>query len=155
MGNYAYIMLQKYHVRKEMIERIKKDIPSSELTFITMTSENKTDFDWHETNEFKYKGVMYDVVKSETLDSGETIFYCLADHLEMKLLAQLQKQKDQNSNQDKNSPKKDVIKLLFKEEISKHQQVVVVDSKSSVNIKPVNFYDSQIPEISSPPPNYM
>ena len=138
-----------------MIERIKQDIPSSELTAITMTAKNKSDFNWRDKNEFKYDGSMYDVVRTETLDSGTIIFYCLTDHLEMKLLAQLEKQKDQNSKQDKNSPVKDVVKLLFKENIPKYQNTILTDSKTSVDIKQVNFYDSRSVEISSPPPNYM
>ena len=148
-------MLQKYHVRKEMIERIKQDIPSSELTAITWTSKNKTDFDWRDSKEFKYKGMMYDVVKTKKVNSEATIYYCLTDHLEMKLLTKLEAQKEKNSKQDKNNPTKEVIKLFFKVETSKLQYTVSVHSKPSVNIKIVNFYDSRMPETWCPPPNFI
>lgn len=155
IGNYAYIMLQKYHLRKEMIERIKEDIPSSELTSITMTSENKTDFDWRDTNEFKYEGVMYDVVRTEKVNSETTVYHCLTDHLEMKLLTQLEAQKNKNSNQDKNSPLKEVLKVFLKVETLKNQQLVSTNLRRPINIININFYNSLTLEVSSPPPNYM
>ena len=148
-------MLQKYHLRKEMIERIKEDIPSSELTSITMTSENKTNFDWRDTNEFKYEGVMYDVVKTEKVNSETTVFYCLTDHLEMKLLAQLETQKNKNSNQDKNSPLKEVLKVFFKVESLNGQRFVSTESRRPITIININFYNSLTLDVSSPPPNYM
>jgi len=148
-------MLQKYHLRKEMIERIKEDIPSSELTSITMTSENKTDFDWRDTNEFKYEGVMYDVVRTEKVNSETTVYHCLTDHLEMKLLTQLEAQKNKNSNQDKNSPLKEVLKVFLKVETLKNQQLVSTNLRRPINIININFYNSLTLEVSSPPPNYM
>ena len=148
-------MFQKYRVRKEMIERIKSNSSPSDLTSITMTSKNKSDFNWRDKKEFKYKGVMYDVVKIEKIDSEITIYHCITDHLEMKLLAKLEAQKEKDSKQDKNSPTKEAIKLFFKVETSKFQHIFSLNSKPSVNIKIVNFYDSRRPETLSPPPNFI
>ena len=155
IGYYLLVMVQKHQVRSEMVQRLKQDIPSSELASIKMTSKNKNDFYWYDANEFKYKGVMYDVVRTEKVNSKTTVFHCLTDHLEMKLLAQLEAQKSKNSNQDKNSPLKEVLKVFFKVETLNGQRFVSTESRRLITIININFYNSLTLDVSSPPPNYI
>lgn len=136
-----------------MVQNIKKGIPLSELTAITMTAKNKTDFYWQDDHEFRFREVMYDVVKSEKVNEETTIFYCITDHVEMKLLAKMEKQKNKNSNDDKNSPQKETNKLFFKTEFLQHENHIIVDSKTSLYNFQANFYNSLALDISSPPPN--
>lgn len=135
-----------------MVQNIKKSIPLSDLTAITMTAKNKSDFYWQDAHEFKYSEVMYDVVKSEKVNQETTIFYCITDHVEMKLLAKLEKEKN-NSKHDKNKAQKVSIKLFFKTESMQKESLVNVDSKSVAYNFKVDFYNSLPLEISSPPPN--
>ena len=148
-------MIQTHYVRREMVQEIKKGIPFSELTLVTMISKNKQEFNWRDKHEFRYKGILYDVVKTRKINSEITAYYCISDHMEMKLLSKLEKQKDNNSKQNKSNSKKGSIKLIFKLDTEKQKLFALTDSKSSNFKRKIVCYNPISLDIPSPPPNYM
>ena len=156
MGGYMLIIIQRHQVRREMVREIKKGISLSELTSITMTSKNKKDFDWKDKHEFKFEGVMYDVVSIENVNHETTIYHCISDHEEMKLLTELEAQKNKDSKNNRNNPLKQFVKLVFIEEAPKHNlQFISTYTRQTITIKQVNFYNSRTLDIKSPPPNFI
>ena len=146
-------MLQTHYVRREMVQEIKKGIPISQLTLVTMTSKNKMEFNWKDKHEFRYKGTLYDVVKTKKVSSEITEYYCITDHMEMKLLSKLEKQRDNNSKQNKNNSNKGSVKLFFNFNVEKQKLLVITDLKTfNFNLK-IEHYNSISLDIPSPPPN--
>jgi hypothetical protein len=146
-------MLQTHYVRREMVQEIKKDIPLSELTLVTMTSKNKHELNWRDKHEFRYKGTLYDVVKTRIVSSEITEYYCITDHMEMKLLSKLEKQRDNNSKQDKNNRNKGSIKLFFNLNSEKQKPLVLKELKSFNIPHEIDIYNTISLDIPSPPPN--
>ena len=68
---------------------IKAGVPDGELSVIRHTAENSEDFFWIHSREFRYRGVMYDVVRSEQVSDGATLLHCVTDHQETLLFANL------------------------------------------------------------------
>ena len=61
---------QQYAIRKEMKHKIKAGVPEDQLAKIIVNSENEQELDWKHGKEFRYKGIMYDVVKKEVNEDG-------------------------------------------------------------------------------------
>ena len=84
-GYYFIFELYKYHVKKEMQALTAKG--SVELTILRITdADHDPGFQRVEKKEIRYKGSLYDVIK-EVRSGGTTIFYCIHDKKEEKLLA--------------------------------------------------------------------
>jgi hypothetical protein len=49
------------------------------------------DFDWKHSREFSYKGSMYDIVRTDTINQNTFLFYCVNDIQEKQLFANLDK----------------------------------------------------------------
>jgi len=73
-----------------------------------MTSSSE--FKFGEENEFLYNGKLYDVVRQKT-DGVKIIFYCINDTNEEKLIVELNRYANLNSNQ--NIPVKQKTNLLI------------------------------------------
>lgn len=68
--------------------QIKAGVPKSKLTVLTFDNDALKELKWIKDHEFVYKGQMYDVVETSETSDG-IIYYCLADHQETKLFADL------------------------------------------------------------------
>jgi hypothetical protein len=88
-GFFVFHTLQQQHIRKEIKTAIKQGVPENELNVIKVTSENKELLDWKNEKEFRYGGVMYDVVKVKQISSETTVYYCVNDTKETILFAHL------------------------------------------------------------------
>ncbi|KAF5075313.1 hypothetical protein DSECCO2_172600 [anaerobic digester metagenome] len=86
---YFLFRLQQERIRKEIKMMIKAGVPDGELSVIRHTAENSEDFHWIHSREFRYRGVMYDVVRSEKAADGATLLHCVTDHQETLLFANL------------------------------------------------------------------
>jgi hypothetical protein len=86
---YFLFRLQQDKIRKEIKMMIKAGVPDGELSVIRHTAENSEDFFWIHSREFRYRGVMYDVVRSEQASDGATLLHCVTDHQETLLFANL------------------------------------------------------------------
>jgi hypothetical protein len=86
---YLVFKYQKKQIKREIKRKIISEIDKSELVLLKFTEEEKnTQLKWEHSNEFEYKGEMYDIVESSTV--GDTTYYWLWwDHKESKLNKQL------------------------------------------------------------------
>jgi len=89
-GYYLLFELHKYQIKQEMKALIQSN-PSNYTIVKIDNVENEKEFTWIHEKEFRYKGSMYDIVR--TVKKGNTtIFICLHDTRESKLFAGLQRE---------------------------------------------------------------
>lgn len=91
-NNGAFLLLfkiQQFQIKKEIKKEIKENLSLHELTKITIAPNNINQIFWEHENEFRYRGIMYDVVKKEVIDSCSTNFYCITDTQETTLFKKL------------------------------------------------------------------
>ncbi len=116
-------------------------------------SELKTKLKWEHTDEFEYKGEMYDVIQS--FDSGDTVLYWVwCDNKETELKKQyywlLSDMLFNNSQQKENSKKlMDFLKILFFQDIL--FKIIVSNEETKIFIKNSSDYFIYL-SLSSPPP---
>jgi Rps23 Pro-64 3,4-dihydroxylase Tpa1-like proline 4-hydroxylase len=114
--------------------------------------EEKIDFRWIHSREFKYNGDMYDIVKKEETDE-KLIVHCINDTKEKKLEEEFEKRVHQNSSEDKRLPvNKNIINSLFFEPIQNEQISNTLVYEISLDYKRTDFYQSPFLDIPSPPP---
>ena len=99
-----YYPVTQYHrvqIRREIKRRIKNSIPEDQLHTITVRSETDPSLKWiHKGKEFRFRGMMYDVVRLQKTDSSIT-YHCINDMEETLLFAELdQKVQQQMDHQD-------------------------------------------------------
>ncbi len=76
----------RYTVREEIEEEIKRGLEESDLSVITIYDTDREGIDWiRPGKEFRYKGEMYDVVKTRTTDHKKYL-YCINDTREKQLV---------------------------------------------------------------------
>jgi len=88
-GYYLVIVVQQQRVKQEIKRQIKQGVPESELTKVHVTAETNYLLCWKHDKEFRYKGTMFDVVRTEIREDGSTVYYCITDTQETDLFAQL------------------------------------------------------------------
>jgi hypothetical protein len=102
-GYYMYMKIQQQHIRYEIKQQIKAGVPEGELVLLKIcrsTQENRDEFQYIHSHEFRYLGKMYDIIRQES--HGETtLFYCICDEKETLLFARLD---EQVKNEMKNLP---------------------------------------------------
>ena len=102
-----------------MKERILRNIPDSFLEAVPLTG-NENNIDWEdEGREFSFKGEMYDVVRTKTIN-GQIIFYCSNDKKEDMLLEHMNdvtKSNNQNTGKHRKLPD---IKLVCDYAVTSH-----------------------------------
>ncbi|MCW8805692.1 MAG: hypothetical protein OQK56_04465 [Ignavibacteriaceae bacterium] len=130
--------------KEEMIELLifnKEDI-----------QKGKIDFKWIHTREFKYNGIMYDIVNQEETDE-QLIVHCINDTKEKKLEEEFEKKVQKNSFEDKNLPaNKNIVNVLLSEPIINEQINNDLVYELSFNNWRADFYQSTFLDIPSPPP---
>jgi len=94
---YKYVGIQRADMpsKEEMIELMIFNIEDIE--------NNKIDFRWIHSREFKYNGDMYDIVKKEE-DDKQLFVYCINDTKEKKLEVEFDRAIHKNSSEDKQRP---------------------------------------------------
>lgn len=87
MGYYVVFMYNQHLVKKEMITQIREGVFHPDIVLLKILHpEKERMFRRVEKNEFTYSGKLYDVVV-ERKSGDTTVFYCLHDKKEEKLLA--------------------------------------------------------------------
>lgn len=152
-GSYVILRMQQHKIRKEIVQQIKNGISESELTCISVTSENESQLIWKDREEFRYKGTMYDIVHIEV--SGKTkIYHCISDAQETKLIdkynKELQKKRKHRNNRT-NAVK--TVKFLQKiNPLPQKDELAISQKEPHPNFFYYNHYAPLSLEISSPPP---
>lgn len=136
---------------------IKSDVKNSSskniVVFTTQAGE-KSDLQWIDKKEFRYNGIMYDVVNKEDVGK-KTIYYCIIDHKEMKLFKGLSRfirgisDTQGTDQQDSKSPIKDFFKDFFPK--SKDFKIIRKETCSLI-LNSNKLFSSFIPDKTSPPP---
>jgi hypothetical protein len=74
-GFLIIFKVKQQTIRKEIKHFIKNGVPQNELITIELNASNKMDFDWKHSREFSYKGGMYDVVRTDTIDHNTVLLH--------------------------------------------------------------------------------
>ncbi len=93
MVNVTFLKVQQLHIRHEVKEKLIDQLPDSMLILFKFTpdqrGQNSAGIRWHDKNEFRYRGLMYDIVRSEA--HGDSLyFYCFEDSRETLHMARLE-----------------------------------------------------------------
>ncbi|HSH64278.1 MAG TPA: hypothetical protein VLB84_00420 [Bacteroidia bacterium] len=147
--------VQQYQVRKQIKQLIKQGVPDDELVQISITSENHMQLDWKHEKEFRYKGTMYDIVKTEIIDDTTTIYHCVTDKQETALFANLDEQvrKNMDTKNNGNNPLKNSFKLLSNIYFQPQTHAWILPQINAViKCEFSHFYSSPALDITGPPP---
>ncbi len=144
---YKYVGMQRADMpsEEEMIELLifnKEDIEN-----------NKIDFSWIHSREFKYNGDMYDIVKKEETDK-QLIVYCINDTKEKKLEEEFDKRVHKNSSEDKHIPSIIKSSLSISEPVQSELIGIAQINETVFNYWRTDSYKSLYLDIPSPPPRF-
>lgn len=146
---------QQYQVRQGIKQQLKQGVPENELTRITITGKNKHQPEWENDKEFRYEGVMYDVVKKEIPDNNTIIYYCITDKAETTLFADLDEEvkKSMHTKNNRNNALKNLYKILsdIYSPIQKHMWPLYQTNKA-ITCTYLSNYSFPVFDILSPPP---
>lgn len=138
----------QYRIQKEIGKEIAAGIKDEDLTLIVIPDKGNSEITWTKPEkEFRYKGEMYDVVKTKNFP-GKKHYYCINDRKEKQLIAGF----DKTHNAKKESEKK--LRRNF------NYSYYLQPSTVTKHLYPIeftfptihNFYTSNAGEIHSPPP---
>lgn len=115
---------------------------------------NKIDFRWIHSREFKYNGDMYDIVTKKETDS-QLIVYVINDTKEKKLEEEFEKRVDKNSAEDKQIPSVIKYSLSISEPVQQEQISNLLSFEEIFNCLFTDYYQSTYLDIPSPPPRFV
>lgn len=87
-GYLVAFVTARAEIRREIKQRIKQSIPARDLVLIRVTPEEESSLEWIKAFEFRYRGGLYDIVRTEQADDT-TLYYCINDVQEERLFAGL------------------------------------------------------------------
>ena len=143
---YKYLGMKQVEKpsKEEMIEILvfnKKDILN-----------NRINFRWIHSREFKYNGDMYDIVEKNETDD-KLIVYCINDTKEKKLEEEFEKRVRKNSSEDKNRSNVSSTSFKFLSEPAQTEELKLsLEFRIEFFCFDVNFYKSILADTPSPPP---
>ena len=113
---------------------------------------NRINFRWIHSHEFKYNGDMYDIVEKKETDV-QLIVYCINDTKEKKLEEEFEKRVRKNSSGDKNRPNINNINFNFLSEPAQTEELnLYVALRVEFFCFDTNLYKSFLADTPSPPP---
>lgn len=121
-------LIKKEMAKEEMFEKIKHKVPEKLLVSI----HDNNSILWENTDEFEYKGKMYDVVRISASKNGTKIYHCINDDKENAIIKELEKRTNKNSEERRSSNK---INLDF---------CAMIDSKNTESFFALNFAKQSI-----------
>lgn len=150
IGYFISFEVEKYAIRKEVKNRIKKGLPDDKLVIIKDNAFN-TELNWVEDDEeFRLNGKMYDVVSKRI--EGNTIYYsCIIDAEEEELFEELEQQVDNALNDSGKKKNENNLKDYIPAERFSPKQVGVTFMSNTYS---PNNYQSINLELVTPPPPY-
>jgi len=85
-GYQLYFQFLQYNIQQEIKREIRNGLNEQNLTLIVVSSKNENEIHWiKKDKEFKYKGLMYDVIKTTT-KGGKKYYFCINDIKEKELI---------------------------------------------------------------------
>jgi hypothetical protein len=114
--------------------------------------EQKIDFRWIHSREFKYNGEMYDVVK-KIEDNKQIFLYCINDEKEKKLEEEFERGVHKNTSENKQRPASyNHFNILLSEPVQSEQTGIDLVQEYEFKFWLTGSYSSPNIEIPSPPP---
>ena len=104
-GYYFVFKARQIQVKSEIKQVLKSTVPSEQLVVIRLSPENRHEFKWIHSREFRLKGNMYDVVKNVVVSPGVNDLYCINDREESILFENLDKWVKEAMNDGKTGQK--------------------------------------------------
>lgn len=155
IGFYLLLKVEQKQIKKEIKNKIKKSIPNNQLTVIQMNPDNENEFDWMHEKEFRYKGMMFDIVRKVVSGEKQITFYCINDEAETRLFANLDNlvQKSNEKNNKSGHGSKFLSKLFTMIYlIPGNLSIILLEKNNRFFNKGIDFYKSPFLEINLPPP---
>lgn len=85
-GYFVYFKLRQWYIQEEIEEELIKKMDESQLSLIIISLNDRSTIHWTRKNkEFSYNGMMYDIVKSKTVNQ-QRYLYCISDVKEKQLI---------------------------------------------------------------------
>ncbi|CAN5758250.1 hypothetical protein BH10BAC3_BH10BAC3_21750 [soil metagenome] len=155
-SRYPAFKFEQWQIREAISRRIESLLPQKELHLVSI-AKNSRDIEWiRRGKEFRYRGQLYDVVRSEAV--ADTInYYCINDDDETQLV-KLYDSFALSQYNDTSSPVKNVsisvLKIFFSLIYIPKQEVAVLlpGASQHYNYCYRCFYSSASISIAAPPP---
>jgi hypothetical protein len=155
VGYLVAIRVAQDQIRREVKALLKAGVPEGELITIAIKKDDERLLVWLKPHEFRYRGGMYDVIRSHV--SNDTTYYvCINDVQEERLFEHLDEHVRNHMNADARTHKADLAKDLLKAHVV--QQMYDPSTPLpvvTVAARPDQFYVSNIVEVPTPPPRHM
>lgn len=158
VGYFIAFKAVQFEIKTEVQSEIIQGLNINELTSVTINKNNLGTIEWFEDGkEMRYKGEMYDVVKSAECATSIT-YYCINDKQEESLFANLEEHI--NTHVAVNKPmqnQKKIIDNVIKVYFSNRQTAKLnYASSSAIQFSPANLtFQSTLIETDSPPPEFV
>jgi len=91
IGDFFIFKIAQIHHKRTVKAQIEIGVSQENLVKIIVTEDNISQLNFKEEHEFEYKGMMYDIVKKDSVSEKMTVYYCIADVEETNLLADFEK----------------------------------------------------------------
>jgi predicted transcriptional regulator len=145
-----YFKYLQHNIQQEINNEIKEGLNEKDLSVVIIPLKDENKITWTKKNkEFKYKGLMYDVVKTK-IKNGKKYYYCINDVKEKKLITSFFR-----NNRRKNKSLLKLKKILSKKYLSnKFSKRISIKNTNLYLFENQEFYKSKILEVLSPPPEF-
>jgi len=157
-GSLVIFKLQQFYVRHEIKQKLKTGVPEDELVLLqipkTLEEHPNESFQRIHSREFRYKGHMYDIVRSE-VRGDTTWYYCIADVKETELFANLDEmiERDMNHNPERKKETQNLQRLINTLFLVDSRQPSWTLPEAAFELLPYQFQlNTWNPIPSSPPP---
>ena len=149
-GYYLYFKYLQHNIQLEIKHGIRKGLKEKDLSIIIVSLNNEKEIEWTKKNkEFRYKGMMYDIVKTK-IKSNKKIYYCINDIKEKKLIANYTKH-----NRRRNKVLLKLKKILSNKYLPENYSINNKIGKANVYFAEYQFfYKSRFIGTLSPPPKF-
>ncbi len=158
LGYFVVFKGMQFQVRKEIKRQIKFSVPEDKLVVLRITKAiefgNSNEFKRIHKGEFRYKGQMYDIIRTE-ISGDTTIYTCIHDVKESNLFANLDKyikedfEKNNSTKQKANKLNSQINNLFF--QITKQQKIILFYKNLFFNEKDNLYCFSYLYPLNKPP----
>ena len=97
-GIFILFKIRQSLIHSELTQMLQSPDYENKLIIISITSANKHLFEWEDEKEFRYNGIMYDVINKKYNAAGEMELSCIADEKETELWSDLTKLSKKNNS---------------------------------------------------------
>jgi hypothetical protein len=158
-GFIFYYKIAQNQIKHEMKKKIRSSLPEDKLEVINIplskTNIRKMGIEFIDKNEFRYHGIMYDIVK-RVYNKNSMIVFCVNDKKETELFNCLLGYVKNRIEKEKNSLQANAIKMIkvftFSSIFMTHQILLNIDFRWNFVIKYTIFFKSIILEPIFRPP---